>query len=75
MGDREVKEEKSVSKKLRVLQALPRSRQVIKAFDCLTFYGGSAVDETWIFGHWSDPLVPVAPAAAMNCNVFHLWLS
>ena len=65
----------AASRKACVLQTLPRSRQAIEAFDCLTFYGGSAVDETWLFGRGSDPLVPVALAAAMSCNVFHLWLS
>ena len=52
-------EKGATSNKACALQALPRSRQVIKAFDCLTLSGGSAVDETWLFGHGSDPLVPV----------------
>lgn len=43
-----MKEKKSASKEIRVLQALPRSRQAINAFDCLTLYEGSAVDETWL---------------------------
>ena len=68
-------ENKAVSKKACAFQALPRSELAIEAFDCLTFYDGSAVDETWLFGHGSDPLVPVAPASVTNCNVFHLWLS
>lgn len=70
-----INEHKAVSKKDCALQALPRSELVIEAFDCLTFCEGSAVDATWLFGYGSVPLVPVAPAALMNCNAFHLWLS
>lgn len=65
-------EKKAASKTACALQALPRSELVIEVLLSMrdlrsTKHGFLAMGVI--------PLVPVAPAAVTNCNVFHLWLS